>query len=136
MSRRAAAWLAWSVCAVSLSLFALALVLILLGWSTELPYEWTPWQEQAIAVISFIGAPVVGGLIASRRPANVYGWLWLGLGMSLALMQFGQSYATYGLVVEPGSLPAPRMLVTVLGQGWVAAIVIIPFLWLLFPDGT
>ncbi len=55
--------------------------------------------------------------------------------MSLALMQFGQTYATYGLVVDPGSLPAPRTLVTVLGQGWVAAIVIIPFLWLLFPDG-
>jgi hypothetical protein len=135
MSTRTAAWLAWSLCAVSLSLFALVLVLILLGWSTELPNEWTPWHEQALAVIGFIGAPVVGGLIASRRPANVYGWLWLGLGMSLALMQFGQTYATYGLVVEPGSLPAPRTLVTVLGQGWVAAIVIIPFLWLLFPDG-
>src|SRR5919199_1436622 len=135
VSYHTASWLAWSVCAVSLSLFTSALVLILLGWSTELPNQWTPWQEQALTIIGFIGAPVVGGLIASRHPANVYGWLWLGLGMSLALMQFGQTYATYGLVAEPGSLPAPRTLVTLLGQGWVAAIVIIPFLWLLFPDG-
>ena len=50
-------------------------------------------------------------------------------------MQFGQAYATYALVVEPGSLPAPRTVVSVLGQGWVAAIVIVPFLFLLFPDG-
>ena len=64
-------------------------------------------QEQIIAVVGFIGVPIVGGLIASHRPASSYGWLWLSLGMSFALMQFGQAYATYALVVEPGSLPAP-----------------------------
>jgi hypothetical protein len=55
--------------------------------------------------------------------------------MAQALLQFGQAYAAYALVVEPGSLPAPRMVVTVFGQGWVASIVFVPFLWLLFPDG-
>jgi hypothetical protein len=35
MSHRAVAWLAWSVCAVNLSV--LALIVILLGWSTGLP---------------------------------------------------------------------------------------------------
>jgi hypothetical protein len=85
--------------------------------------------------VGFIGVPIVGGLIASQRPANSYGWLWLGLGMSFAFMQFGQAYASYALVVEPGSLPAPRTVVTLLGQGWLAAIIIVPFLFLLFPDG-
>ena len=135
MGGRAASRLAWLACAVSLALVASALVLILLGWSTRLPEGWTSWREQALAVVGFIGAPIVGGLIASRRPANIYGWLWLGLGMAQALLQFGQAYAAYALVVEPGSLPAPRMVVTVFGQGWVASIVIVPFLWLLFPDG-
>jgi hypothetical protein len=135
MRGRAASRLAWSVCAVSLSLIALSLVFILLGWSTQLPRGWTTWREQALSLTGFIGAPIVGALIASRRPANIYGWLWLGLGMAQALMQFGQAYAAYALVVEPGSLPAPRTIVTVLSQGWVATIVIIPFLWLLFPDG-
>jgi hypothetical protein len=115
MSRHTAAGLAWSVCAVSLSLFALSLVLIFLSWSTQLPEDWGSWQEQALTVVGFIGVPIVGGLIASHRPANSYGWLWLGLGMSFALMQVGQSYASYALVVEPGSLPAARTLVTVLG---------------------
>ena len=135
MGGRAASRLAWLACAVSLALVASALVLILLGWSTRLPEGWTSWREQALAVVEFIGAPIVGGLIASRRPANIYGWLWLGLGMAQALLQFGQAYAAYALVVEPGSLPAPRMVVTVFGQGWVASIVFVPFLWLLFPDG-
>jgi len=120
---------------VNLFIFALSLVLIFLGWSMQLPEDWGSWQEQAITVVGFIGVPIVGGLIASHRPANSYGWLWLGLGLSFALMQFGQAYASYASVVEPGALPAPRTVVTLLGQGWVAAIVIVPFLFLLFPDG-
>ena len=135
MSRRASAWLAWSVCAVSLLIFAMSFVLIFLGWTTRMPEVWGSSQEQTITAVGFIGVPIVGGLIASQRPANSYGWLWLGLGMSFAFMQFGQAYASYALVVEPGSLPAPRTVVTVLGQGWVAAIIIVPFLFLLFPDG-
>ena len=135
MSSRTASRLAWTVCALSLAFIAATLVLIFLGWSTRLPSGWTTWQEQALSVAGFIGAPIVGSLIASRRPANIYGWLWLGLGPAQALLQFGQAYAGYALVVDPGSLPAPRTLVTVLGQGWIASVVIIPFLWLLFPDG-
>jgi hypothetical protein len=135
MSRHVAAWLAWSVCALSLLILAMSLVLIFLGWSTQMPDVWGSPQEQAITVAGFVGVPIVGGLIASHRPANLYGWLWLGLGMSFALMQFGQAYASYALVAEPGSLPAPRTLVTVLGEGWLAAIIIVPFLFLLFPDG-
>ncbi|HEX6711076.1 MAG TPA: hypothetical protein VF068_12165 [Rubrobacter sp.] len=135
MRGNTASRLAWAVCAATLSLTAVTLVLILLGWSTRLPRGWTSWQEQALTVVGFIGIPIVGGLIASRRPANIYGWLWLGLGMGQALMQLGQAYAAYALVVEPGSLPAPRTIVTVLGEGWLASIVIVPFLWLLFPEG-
>jgi hypothetical protein len=135
MGRRAAAWLAWSVCALNLLICALSLVLIFLGWSTQMPDNWVSWQEQAITVVGFVGVPIVGGLIASHRLANLYGWLWLGLGMSFALMQFGQAYASYALVAEPGSLPAPRTVLAVLGQGWGLAITIVPFLFLLFPDG-
>jgi hypothetical protein len=114
---------------------AMSFVLIFLGWTTRMPEVWGSSQEQTITAVGFIGVPIVGGLIASQRPANSYGWLWLGLGMSFAFMQFGQAYASYALVVEPGSLPAPRTVVTLLGQGWLAAIIIVPFLFLLFPDG-
>ena len=72
MSSRAAAWLAWSVCATALALFALSLVLIILGWSTPLPKGWDSWQAQIFTTVGFIGAPILGGIVASRRPENLY----------------------------------------------------------------
>ena len=101
VKRRTAAWLAWSVCTGSLLILALALLLLLLGWSTPLPKGWTPWRDQAVSLVGVIGAPILGGLIASRRPHNPYGWLWLGFGLGLALKQLAEPYAAYALVVEP-----------------------------------
>lgn len=75
ISPRAAAWLAWSVCAVTLLLLALSLLLIALGWSTPLPRGWSPWRDQVAFVTELVGAPILGGLIASRRPENIYGWV-------------------------------------------------------------
>jgi hypothetical protein len=135
MSARASSWLAWSVCAAALTLFGLSLLLIFLGWSTPLPKGWVSWQGQIITIAGFIGAPIIGGLIASRRPENLYGWLWLGLGLSAALLQLAGSYAAYALVVEPGSLPAPRTVSQVLGMAWGMGIIFLPFLLLLFPTG-
>jgi hypothetical protein len=100
------------------------------------PRGWISWQGQAISAVGLIGAPVLGGLVASRRPENPYGWLWLGLSLGLALLSFGQVYAAYSVVVEPGSLPAPRTVGHVVaGEGWVAAFTMVPLLLLLFPTG-
>jgi hypothetical protein len=136
MSRRTAAWVAWSVCALSLSIMALGLLLILLGWSAPLPARWYPWTYMANDIIGGLGAPLLGGLIASQRPENPYGWLWLGMGVSFALATFAPVYGTYALVVAPGSLPAPRTLAS-LGQaeGYAAIIILGSFLFLVFPDG-
>jgi hypothetical protein len=116
-------------------LFALSLLLIFLGWSTQLPRGWVSWQGQIITTVGFMGAPVLGGLVASRRPGNLYGWLWLGLGLSAALVQLAGSYAAYALVAEPGSLPAPRTVAQVLGIAWGMGVTLLPFLLLLFPTG-
>jgi len=54
--------------------------------------------------------------------------------LGLALLSFGQVYAAYSVVVEPGSLPAPRTVGHVVaGEGWVAAFTMLPLLLLLFP---
>jgi hypothetical protein len=134
MNPRVASWLAWSVCAVSLSLLALALLLIFLGWSTPLPQGRTPWRDHAVWLVGLIGAPILGGLIASRRPHNPYGWLWLGFGLGLALQLLARLYAAYALV-EPGSLPTPRTIHNVLELGGPLALTFVPFLLLLFPTG-
>jgi hypothetical protein len=135
MSARTAGWLAWSVCTVSLLILASSLLLIVLGWSTPLPKGWTPWRDQAVSLVGIIGAPILGGLIAARRPENPYGWLWLGFGLGLALQQLAEPYGAYALVVEPGSLVAPRTISHVLGLGGPVALTCAPFLLMLFPTG-
>ena len=136
MSARTATRIAWSVCAAALLLQAAALLLILLGWSTPLPNGWNPWQGQAISFVGLIGAPILGGLVSSRRPDNPYGWLWLGFALASTLLFFAPVYAAYALVAQPGSLMAPRTVGTVVaGVGWTVAISLVPFLLLLFPTG-
>jgi hypothetical protein len=136
MSARAASWLAWSLVAVSLLITALGLLLIFLGWSTPLPEGWTPWHGQTILALGISGAPILGGLIASRHPENPYGWLWLGFGMGFALLLLAQVYAAYSLEVRLGSLPSPRMIGNVMaGVGWMVSTALFPFLLLLFPTG-
>jgi hypothetical protein len=130
-----ARWLAWSLAAGVLLLGALGLVLIFLGWSTPLPEGWQPWTEQALGIVGVIGAPILGALIASRRPENPYGWLWIGLGLGFALATFTETYAAYGLVAQPGSLPAPRMVGVLGAEGFVMWVTLLSFILLLFPDG-
>jgi hypothetical protein len=115
---------------------ALALLLILVGWPTPLPQGRTPWREQAVSLAGILGAPILGGLVASRRPGNAYGWLWLAFGGGLALQLFGESYASYALVADPGSVPAPQAVSRLLGAGGPLALICAPFLLLLFPTGS
>ena len=136
LSPRVATWLAWSVCAVTLLILVLSLLVILLGWSTPLPRGWTPWRDQAVSLLGIIGAPILGGLVASRRPHNPYGWLWLGFGLGLALQHLGRTCAAYAVVAEPGSLlVAPHKISDLLEQGGPLALALAPFLLMLFPTG-
>jgi len=117
-------------------MLAVALLLIFLGMSTPLPRGWLSWQEQAIGAAGFVGAPLLGGLIASRHPQNPYGWLWLGFSFGFALAGLAWAYAAYALFAEPGSLPAPRTVGTgVAAMGWLVGLTCLALLLLLFPDG-
>lgn len=135
MTDRSLRRLAWSLCALTLLLLASSLLLILLGWSTPLPQGATPWRDRAVSLVGIVGAPILGGLIASRRPRNAYGWVWLGFGLGLALHQLSASHAAYARFVEPRSLVAPLTISQVLGLGNQAALGLAPFLLLLFPTG-
>jgi hypothetical protein len=50
-------------------------------------------------------------------------------------MVLAEPYAIYDLVVDPGSLSAPRTVNRMLGLGWGMFITLIPFVLLLFPTG-
>lgn len=131
-----AVWLAWSLCALALVLLGLTVLLASLGWSAPLPQGWGSWQGRVVTAVGVSGAPILGGLIASRRPENPYGWLWIGLGLGLALAGFAQCYAAYALVAQPGSLPFPRAVGSlVAGVGWFMWLIFTPLVLLLFPTG-
>ncbi|CAN5822184.1 hypothetical protein BH20ACT11_BH20ACT11_01650 [soil metagenome] len=128
-----AVWLAWSLCAVSLILIGISVLLAFLGRQTPLLEESAPWYGQAILALASAGAPVLGALIASRRLENLYGWLWLGVGLALAIRSYGGNYAEYAAF--SGDLPAPVTAAAVGDAAWVVWVVLTPFLMLLFPDG-
>jgi hypothetical protein len=50
----------------------------------------------------------VGGLVASRRPENPIGWLFLSGALLSALRALTAEYAVYGITTNPGALPLSR----------------------------
>jgi hypothetical protein len=75
-------------------------------------------------------------LIAARRPANPYGWLWCGYALGWAVVGFSEAYVTYAGSADPG--PVGWVAGPVV---WVGNFVFAPLLaltaliLLLFPDG-
>jgi len=131
-SYRAATWLAWSLCALSLVLAAFALWLANLNLSHPNTPSYAPWLDNTLSVLSY--API-GALVASRRPANPVGWLVCMYGFVIALSYFCAEYAIYALLAEPGSLPAAGAMVWI--TSWVLPIIIglTVLTLLLFPTG-
>ena len=133
MTDRGLVRLAWALCALTLLVLAASLVLILLGLSTS--QRPAPWGDQTISLVGAVGAPLLGGLIASRRSRNPYGWLWLGFGLGLALQQLAASCAAYARVVGPQTLVSAGTISEVLETGGPISLGLAPFLLLLFPTG-
>ncbi len=80
--------------------------------------------------------PVVGWLIATRRPGNAMGWIFIAIGLSQALNAFAGQYAYVGLVSAPGSLPAADLMAWVAVWTWAPGFVLLlTAAVLLFPDG-
>jgi hypothetical protein len=125
--------LAWFLCAVSVVLAAAAVVLAGANSGTGDQSLLEDFPVGAIIAFSF---PVVGALIASRRPDNPVGWIFCVIGISQALVDFAYEYATYALVTEPGSLPGGGLMSWVQTWAWVPGYAfMITFLLLVFPTG-
>jgi hypothetical protein len=143
MSAREAAWLAWYLCAVSLTLTGLGLFLLImsqspagaLGYAGAYVFDY--WLENTVVVISF---STVGAVIAPRLPPrNPVGWLFCAIGFVAAMGLFVAEYAIVTLLAEPGSLasklPGGDAAAWVSSWLWVLHLGLFVFLALLFPDG-
>jgi len=70
-----------------------------------------PTTDVGGAVLTRLGwgaYPTVGAVIVARRPRNPVGWLCCAVGLLLGPAFFGQDYAWYALIHNPGSLPGGR----------------------------
>jgi hypothetical protein len=110
---------------------AAALTSLLLAIGVALPGSLAQGWLVMIAT-SFAG---VGALIASRRPENPTGWLFLGFGAVAAVVFLAHQYAYYTLVSHPGSLPAGDVAAMIAAHHWHAGFGLFVFSFLVFPDG-
>jgi hypothetical protein len=124
--------IAWAVCALSVAAFAVTTLLFVANFSNRAaitivdPYI-------ALGSIAYI---LVGALIVSRHSAHALGWLMLGIGVTGEAGALLAQCAIYGLVTDPGSLPAADWALYLGFWLTVPAFTLQPtLLLLLFPSG-
>jgi signal transduction histidine kinase len=123
------------VAAVSVALLAGALVLAYLN-RHRVPAGLAGWDFSGVlGVVTYLAVPVVGLVLASQRPGNRIGWLFLAAGLALGLNSFSAEYGLRALVVAPGSLPAGRAAVWLANWIWVVPFAMFALVLLLFPTG-
>jgi len=137
MSVRQASWLAWSLAALSVATFLAGIPLYVLLSSAHIPSSWdaNPSIGDLLGGLLFLVFPLVGALIAARRPRNPIGWILLADGLLWMLSDLMDDYSLYG-VASPGSVPFPVVAAGINNLMWVPAVGLMgTFVFLLFPDG-
>jgi hypothetical protein len=90
--------------------------------------------DELAARIGWGAFPTVGAVIVARQPHNRVGWLCCSVGLLLGPAFFGQDYAWYALLHEPG-LPGGWAMAWLGQWPWWIAVGLLWFLVLLFPNG-
>jgi hypothetical protein len=100
------------------------------------PASMTDWDvSDVFGDVVNMAIPVMGFVLASRRPGNRIGWLALAAGLTLGLRSFTDQYEQRALVAAPGSLPAGPLALWVSEWIWLISLALVAFLFLLFPTG-
>src|SRR5918999_3344493 len=87
-------------------------------------------------VTQMVSFSFVGALVASHRPKNPIGWLFLAAAFFYGIEIAGEEYAIYALLTNPSSLPLGAELSWLTEWIWAPGFGLISvFLPLLFPDG-
>jgi hypothetical protein len=137
LSTRVASLLAWSLCGLSVALFVVSVPLFVLARSAHVPSTWDADLTTGGLLASglFLVFPLVGALIASRRPKNPIGWLCLADGFLWMTTNMLDYYSVYGMA-KPGSLPFPLGAAAINNWLWVPSVgLLATYVFLLFPNG-
>ena len=133
MTIRILRWATGCVAAVSVALIAGGIALSYADRHLVLGSGWD--FSSVFEEVTFMAIPAVGFVLASRRPGNRIGWIFLGMGLVDGLAFFCQRYGQRGLVAAAGSLPAARAAAWFLNWAWVIPVAGFGFILLLFPTG-
>jgi hypothetical protein len=139
MRQRAAAWLAWSLVALSVALLLGGIALALVTRSTvpDLPFGGETEDGSVVAdLVTLLTFSVVGAIIASRHPRNTIGWLFCSVGVTIGLNSFVGDYAEFWLASGFGMSSLGETAAWLSSWLWIL-LVYFPtsLLLLLFPDG-
>ena len=138
MSRRAASWLAWSLCALSVALLVGGVALARTMGSTPpgLPYGSVGDAHTVVLTLAIVLTfSIVGAIVASRHPRNTIGWLFCAIGLAVGFNGLAGGYAEYWLVSGRGSRSLGETAAWFGSWAWTTQLVALTFLLLLFPDG-
>jgi len=101
------------------------------------PGQWSTLGTvgRVLSFLPFLSFPLVGALVASRRPRNWVGWILLADGLLWTFGSILDSYHAYGLA-RPDLVPFPVAVYALSQWLWVPAVGLFAvYLILLFPDG-
>ena len=134
---RASALIAWSLAGLTLAMFVATIPLWFLARGADLPSSWRAdlGVGGLVGGALFLAFPLVGALIASKRPKNAVGWLCLAVGLLFLLSGVFDYYGYYG-AATPDSVPFPVAMAGISDWIWVPAVGLLgTYVLLLFPDG-
>ena len=118
---------------LTLAGFVIGLVYTFLAAAIRPPGADDPLGDIAF-VLSFAMFPVIGYVLAIRRPENSVGWLMLGIGTFFGLTAILTSLGEY--LLYSGARGTAFVLLAFDSPSWVPIVVLpVTFLLLLFPDG-
>jgi hypothetical protein len=91
---------------------------------------------QAVAYAGFLVFPVMGTLILTFRPQNTEGLVFSFAGFAWLLDATANEYGTYGLITDPGGVPAAEYAAWLVDWLWVLLMApLTTYALLLFPTG-
>jgi hypothetical protein len=134
MNARIAAWLAWTLFGLTVAIFVVGVVFAILTLIAD-PSRLAESAGGFITILPFFSFPVVGVLIASRRPGNAIGWICLITGLIWTAFFEGDMSSTYELA-RTGTEQSSVKMDALTQADWVFPVGLLGiYMILLFPDG-